>query len=306
MSHKVSHYVRSGLEDSKIAIKKDRKKFGVLVLWNFAAIVGKLFFLSYPIFALGEYHLAHQINKTGQYKLIEALNDSTQPKKYLYALQYSLFFQTLLIAGLILCGGLSYGLIQLGYYFDDIFSISRYYGVFITQIASAVFIILFILSLHFFLTPVAYLMQANSEMNLSLALKESIKIMQGKGKAKLFSTTLYYLGSFAYKSVIILAIGYVFFITSSTGWFILITIILSFIVLSIFTRVMLAYRLALTRLFNDLVEEREYIQLEEDTIPLMDKTRKLDLIMRLFNDTTEEVDQNQESHEEVQNPVEVN
>ncbi|MFW5913534.1 MAG: hypothetical protein ACOCSM_00585 [Bacillota bacterium] len=263
MSQKASKYVSIGLKASKHALRQKNESTLKYKVFSLASLLGKRFFVSYPLFALADYRLAGQIEDAEAMDMDKAFEDSGDTEKYVSVAQLALLSQVILLTGLAIIGGVAYGFIHLGARIDQLLEFERYYMVFAFQILSGCVFIGFLIKKAMYFGPVAYLIQSGEAGSLSEALSHGASFMTPSGKAKLTYLHVYHLGRVLVYAITAFLVAYAALATLPAFLFIAITIGVGILFLRSLPRVMLSHKLSTMRLFSDQSKEMAYESLLE-------------------------------------------
>ena len=286
MSQRVSQYVSMGMRDSKYVIGAGKGIFFKYFIFSMSSLIGKLFFLSYPLFALGDYHIIKQIEEGKKISLEDAFEDSNVGKKYWTTTHFALVNHIIFLIGMIIIAGLSFGLIQMGYTLDRYFRFDQGYTVFVSQIISGCIFIVFIIQKQLYFGPVTYLIQSNEDNGLSDTLRQSALIMTNYGKVKLLYIYLYYVIRLLIYGFVSVLLSYGAYVLLPDFWFVFVTILLGVNLLKSMTKIMLAHKISSSKLFVDLIKEATYKSLgDQNRYKVFEnKVSKKDILITLFEE----------------------
>ena len=287
MRQGITEYVSSGMRNSKRAIKESDAGIFRYIAFSIASLPGKLFFLSFPMFAFAQYHMANQVEKREKLSLEGSLEDASNMKKYWAGMQFALFSHIIFITGLLVLGGLSYGLIQMGRALDHYLLFDRYYTMFLFQVVSLCLVFVFIIAKALHFGPVAYLIQSNG-LGFSEALHQGNKLMSEGGKTTLFTIHLYYLVRVVMMAGIGFGLAYGASMFAPLPVLIAVSVGVGAVFLRMLPRVMLAHKLSASMLFVDLVKAaaQEHVEDESMYALMSSKVRKDEILLSLFNDSS--------------------
>jgi hypothetical protein len=288
MSRAVSHYVSLGTSGSKIALSQNRRSGLRYLFYSMASWIGKLFFLSYPLFAMGDYHIVQQIKEKREWSFFDAFEDSSDLNKYFATVKYVLLLHILFITGMIIIAALSFILLQVARSIDLSLEFERHYIVFVARVLSGSMVVVFLFTLKIYLGPALYLIQSSKDLSLSEALKSSVIILKRQGKIKLFHVQLHYLISVVFLGTLYGSLAYWSYETLTGNAFLVITALLVFLFLKFASRKILAYHISVSNLYIDLIKELVYVPLSEQPTKRIIGTRisKKDVLMTLFDRVT--------------------
>jgi len=301
MNQKASKYTSIGLSESKEALRADKFNFIKYLMFTVTSIIGKLFFFSFPLFKLSEYHIVHQIKESQTINFEDAFEDSSQVKTYWTMMLFGLIKLFILLTGLVLISALAYGLIALGTAMDTYELRYQHNFILFFQVVSVILYVIFLFCNSLIYAPVGFLIQSHPEMGLREALSQSKVIFNAYGRGKLFVIRIRLLLRFIAYIVLASAVGLISYIWLTPYYFIGIVIILSILLLQSLPRILLSNQIASTRLYLDLIEDSAYQSLfEANPSPLFDNgLRKEDLLSSLFD----EVFENETVSEPVEEPA---
>ena len=177
MSQKVTTYVSHGSVSSKTALNQNGNRHVLYYLFTLAGLIGKLFFLSNPLFVLTEQAINKQIDDQENISLADALAKANDHKKYFALAQFVLLKQLLMLILLILVGFVSVGFIYLGYTLDNLFDLDRYYIMSFFEVISGVLLVTSLLILYSYLFSIPTIISQSESMTLGEALKQNQQIM---------------------------------------------------------------------------------------------------------------------------------
>lgn len=285
MSRGVSHYVSLGTRGSKIAWSQNRKARLRYVFYSMASLIGKLFFLSFPLFALGDYHIVNQIKEKRDWSFFDAFEDSHDQNKYSATVKYALLYHVLFVTGMIIIAALSFLLLQVAHTIDASLGFDRHYIVFVARVLSGSLVVVFLFSLKIQLGPALYLIQSSKDLSLSDALKSSALILERHGKIKLFHVQLFYMFRVVPLGMLYGSLAYWSYEALSGNYFLIITALLVFFFLKVVSKNVLSYHISVSNLYNDLVKEQAYGSLNEQQTEQIIGTRvpKKEVLMTLFD-----------------------
>lgn len=286
MSQYTSHYIQTGLKESKTSGQKKKKKTAKHFIYALSSMLGKRFFLSYPLFALADYHMADQIEKTETIDFEKAFEDCKSNGKYWSSVQFSLLKQLILVVGVLLLGLIAYGLSNLGNILDVAYDFQSNYAEFTFLVLGATSIFMFIIMLNVHFGSVMYFIQSE-DVGLSEALQKNARIMTKIARTKLLYINLYYLTRFAAYTA--LSVWVIYWVSSefTTSWLIITAVVFLVLLLASIPRLILSHRISSASLFKDMIVETAYVNLEEDAedSALSEKISKETLLASLFEET---------------------
>ena len=289
MSKNVS--VSSHMTKSKLAIKETNIGFVKYFMFTITSWIGKLMFLSFPLFALSEYHLIEQIKQAKPCSLEDAFEGAASFKKYWITCQFALIYQGLILTLALIIWGLTFGLDRIGAQLDDIMNFNRYYTAWVFQWGAIILGVIGVYQISIMYAPVVYLIYTHEDMTLSEALKESQLMMTGSAKRQLMGIHLSHLSLFMIK----VALGGGLLAAAYYGiprfFFILILVIVSVWLLTGIPRLLLSVRLSSVALYDTLLENASYESLFDASRNKVNpnRIRKEEVLIKLFEDLSPNV-----------------
>ena len=289
MIQKVSHYIALGKVSSRTTFARSKKQFFKYFIFNISAMIGKLCFLSFPLFAFAEYHLVKQVEQAQKLTFGKAFEDASSKKVFETTQHLALLNHVLTIAGLLVIGGLAYGLIYLGTTIDNYFDLNRYYVEFIFQAMSGTILVVFLLFKNIYMESLTYILRVDHEISLAEAFRKNEEVMANKNKVYLFYIKAYFFGVFAIYAIIAGVSSYLAFVYFIEYWFIIITILLILFGLRVMTKLMFGYKVASTKLFEDLHKDLNFEQAvtEGEEKLSEDKMLTSEILLTLFDTFTD-------------------
>ncbi len=285
MSLSVSDYVSMAMNDVEIALSRKKRKFLRYFLYSVASFIGKLFFLSYPLFAFADHHISNQIRENRNWQLLDAFEDTNDQKRYWTTVKYALLNHIVHITGFLMIAGVVFVLMRVASSITDYYEPERQYLMFVAQIISGALVVSFLFSVRIHLGPMIYLLRTSDDLSLSEAFKHSAIIMEGQGKIKLFHMQFRSLSKVLFWGLLCAGFGYLSYTAFSFDVFLVIAIILGFLFLRLVSRQGLVYRISASNLYTDLIKEVAYDRLSEHDMDRMTGStlRKKDILKTLFD-----------------------
>lgn len=284
MSQQFTSYVSKGMQESKYAFKRRKHGFMNLLTFFMASLIGKRFFLSYPLFALAEYHLAQQVEQEGVVSLEEAFEDACITKNYWTAVHLALLNQVVFLIGFFTIALFGFVLFFFGTMLEGVFGFGDNIALVVSLTVTAGLFLMLIIQKSLYFGPVLYLIQG-SDVSLSEALQQSRHIMTKSARYKLLRIHMYYF------SKTLLVIGAVVAITyfaaasyPAIPWLVLMGMGFIVVLMSFAPKTMFSHRISTSKLFIDLVQEAIYYgRGDSDTSKLAtQKVSKEKLLLSVF------------------------
>jgi hypothetical protein len=284
MIKRVSEYVSTGMNESKTALKSSKIPRFQLLLFILSTFIGKLFFLSAPLFMMAEYRLVKQVQETHRIRLEDAFADSHRSSVYKTMTLAVLWNQIVIFSGLLLLGLLTFGLSIVAQQFSSYVFPFDWSG-----LAYTIGILLgvgFVITIFLWFDPMIFLIHTQENYGLSDAMKKAEEMMTNTGMFKLIMIRLHHLFL-----ILVFAGGgawlalYAYF-SYSVVWFLVFLIPIVLIVFAKVPQILLSQRMACTMLYDDLVEESTYQSLYDQSFKGLDseKIGKERLLVALFDE----------------------
>lgn len=286
MNERISDYVSSSMKEAKAAIKNSDVGFLKYLLFTVTSVIGKLFFFSFPLFALADYEIVNLIRTKKPVSIEAAFADSKSMPKYWKTMLYTLMVQLSLIATALVFIGLMFGLSYLGKIFDESAGFARYYTVFFVQLGCVILLIVSVIQIALYFAPTLYLIQSHPDMELTEALNQSVKLLSRNGKKQLLIAFFQHFIRFIVLTAISTLVVYFVYNVFVRTFFVIVTIPLAILVLLSIPRLLLSYRITTTKIYDKLLEEATYANLfeTEQIAPLSSNIRKEELLTALFDE----------------------
>ncbi len=285
MSHLAKEYVGIGNKEAKTLLKGTRRHYLKYFVFTLSAIIGKLFFLSHPLFSLTEYKLINEALRGNDIDLEKALIDSTKQKKFWTAVQFVLIDQVIFIVGLILIGLIALISVQLGFLLDISLNFNQPF-LFITFITlNIILFLVFILYKSVYFGPVLFFIQNEESALLHEAFSKAALVMKSGNKLKLLHIKLIYLFKFSLYLALSIAVAYYTFELLTFLWGLIVTLILTVLILRLLPKMVFSHGFATSKFFNDLQNEVA-IELAYDPVALVKDTstlKKEEILLTLFD-----------------------
>lgn len=278
--------ISSSNTKSKEAISDPKIGNLKFIIFTITSFIGKLLFLSFPLFALSEYHFIEQIKQAKPCSLEDAFEGAASPKKYWITCQFALIFQGLILTLGLIIFGISLGLDSIGAELDNIMNFNRYYTAWIFQWGAIVIGLILVYQVSLSYAPVVYLIYTNEDITLSEALKESQLMMTGTAKRRLMGIHLTHLVRFMIKAVLGGGLVVAAYFGIPSIFFTLILVLVSIWLLYGVPRLLLSIRISSASLYDALLENASYESLFDASRNKVNpnRIRKEEVLFKLFED----------------------
>lgn len=292
MSQKISRYVSTSRVEAIDALHSGSRHFLKFFGFSMSTLIGKLLVVGFPLFALAEFHIVSQIQKTKHFDLESAFEDSQSGKKFWTTALCALLGQIIVIAGGLLIFLLYLGLKAVGSQMDYSFRFNRFFTVFFFGLFCILLFALLVVWVSLYFDPVVFLIQSNGDMGISEALRQARAVMTPVGRGKLFWMRIYYLIAITVVAGLGYGAFYLWYAVLPTFWGVgLLAVLFCLLLLLTMSRILLSERIACVKLFSDLVEEAAFqnffVSKPEES--LQGKIRKEQILATLFEETITEI-----------------
>ncbi len=298
MSQNIAVYIKKGMVASKKALY-NQKQFYIYCLFLLTSLFGKLFFITYPIFALADIRLVKTIEETGNFEVEKTFEDANSIKKVWTMVIFILLKTSLLLSGIVILSGITYWLSYLGEIIDNMTNLDRYYITALFWVLGVAAIILFIIIVNLFSGPAAYIIQTYDDYGISDTLIKSFSIMRKNGKRRLLLINLFHLLRFMINSLICSGLIYIIYQSLSQLVFIFCSISLGIILLLTLPKIILSNKIATISLFSELTadDDSKVLLDSKDSQNIKRKVKKEDLLVTLFDNSIIEGNNNKKNEE---------
>lgn len=274
--------------DSRTLLKQSEVGVFKSVILMIASQLGKLFFLSYPLFALAEVNLINRMKSGQKIKITDVFDDASDREKYGTMAHIALMYHVIILAVTMIMGGLAFGLISIGISIDGRMRFYDHPVTTILSIVSGVLYLIIMMYVKVYFSSMPYIIHAGDNLSLSDCFKQNDMMLSHGGKLKIFSLYRNYM-------IKLLVVAFTGGVLSYIAWANLrlyasvsIIIVISFIFLVVYTKTSLSYRIGAFMLCEDLIHERMLVSLgHQDQKPVFNKQlNQQELLLSLFNDVT--------------------
>ena len=183
-------YMKEGLKQAKKTFKgRKSSKFKYLFMLV-ASLLSILLLIPMPLFVHSKIRLAKQATEKNVYDISHSFEDANSPKCYWSTMVAMLFKIVIILSAFILVGAIGFALFYVGTLFANITGIQALRILFTIPAIIALVVVIIGLSLYF--TPVNYYLNKDSEIGIAKALGASTRTMKEQGKKTLFLINLFF------------------------------------------------------------------------------------------------------------------
>jgi len=271
MSKKAPGYVFEGLKAMGGILKKDIKIFIGCIIVGITSLFGKLFFITFPIYAFGEYNVINDFNKKNEINLNLIFEDVKTSSKYWTIVRFIIKSRVGTLAGLTLTALLSFGLINVGYGLDDYFGNGNNVNAILFQVISGLLIIVLIICRNIFIEPIVYFLWEKDDIELTEVMKQRQVFKSKLCGLKLFLVQIMYFMIFMVCGVLAGTLIYLVYLYKFYFlWKIITIIIVSIVLLLVYGIVSFSYKVSSVRLFEDFMTNYRSGDLKKQVIDILE------------------------------------
>lgn len=279
MNQKLLVYIKKGMHDSKSALHNQKPLFFKYFLFVLTSFLGKLFFITYPLFALADIRIAKSIEETGKFELEKSFEDSNLIKTVWTTMLFILLKTLILISGTIILSGLTFMLASFGTTIDSMTTLKGNYMTYFFGSLGVIAIVVFIIMVNLYLGPATYIIQSNDDVGISDVFTKSIEIMNKNGKSTLLLIKIFHLLRFLINLIVCIGLIWVIHIFSNPLIETFCIIILSIVLLLTLPRIVLSNKISSYSLFKKLTDKEDILNNSTKI-----KVKKEELLVTLFDD----------------------
>lgn len=263
MNKGCAYYFKEGFKIAKDTFSKDKKNYLKYYLFLIASFIGRLSFVTMPIFNLANVRLIHNVKKNKNIELFNSFEGAENPKKWWRTLVTNSLWLTILLAGVVI---IFFCAVQAIPFLVSIKDTPVAYTIFTILVffVTAIVISIYSLIASLYFLPVNYILNQYPDLSASMVLKTSFTSMSKDGKGTYIGIAfLFYLLSFAFgimMAILIFIAVLIGSITGPKGVIIFVSIMSGLIGLIYFLFlpfISLSQEVAVQLLFDDIVQKPE-------------------------------------------------